>query len=111
MSQPLPDIVVDTKLRCEVYKARTIHSYKAVIEPNRPPREVEEIWKKKRKLGRGRYGTVWLETCTAGERQGQSRAVKEIEHCSRNFNTSIVVRELEAIGRLSQKNVRERLGT
>ena len=61
----------------------------------------EERWKRQRRVGRGGYGTVWLEECIYGDPKGQLRAVKEIaKHESGDFN-----RELEAIALFSQDEV------
>ena len=105
MAQPqiLPDIVIDTELKTVLTSEHTIHTY-YVSDPK--PRKVEEVWRRGRLLGKS-VATVWLETCIASKERevGQCRAVKEVRTDSHSFSTSEVARELEAIGRLSQKTV------
>ncbi|KAK4221320.1 kinase-like domain-containing protein [Podospora fimiseda] len=54
-------------------------------------------------LGRGGFGTVWLQRCRKGPKEGQLRAVKSIR-CSGGAvsPSSECVRELEAIDKFSQ---------
>lgn len=107
MNQGLPDIVVDTELQTVIQTDRTVHTSFATnnANPRSRPRKVEEVWQRGRMLGKSN-ATVWLETCTAGRGMvGRCRAVKEIRHDVPNFSSSMVARELEAIGRLSQKSV------
>ncbi|KAH6987033.1 kinase-like domain-containing protein [Ilyonectria destructans] len=65
----------------------------------------EETWKRKRILGRGAYGTVWLEECIAssGPHHGEShlRAIKEIHKRPHVSSASEFHRELEAIAKFS----------
>ena len=102
MSQPLPAIVVDNELQAIVWSStRTIHT-RNVTDPT--PRKVDEVWEREKVLGRSN-ATVWLEKCVAGEEMlGKCQAVKEIMTRSPD-PVREVARELEAIGRLSQKNV------
>lgn len=103
MAQTLPDIVTDTELQAIVTAEHTIHTLH-VVDPR--PRKVDQVWSRERELGRG-ICTVWLEKCIAGrDRVGKYRAVKEIQHDAPDFSASEVARELEAIGRLSQRTVR-----
>ena len=102
----LPDIVIDTELRCDVHPNHTIQSYYDLeIDPQAPPQEIKEIWQSKKIVGRGGFGSVRLEECLTGKRSGEVRAVKKIEYYSSTFTSSEISRELEAIGRFSQKTV------
>ena len=56
----------------------------------------EEGWIRKKRLGQGGFGTVWLEQCVQGEKNDELRAVN-----STSYN-----RELEAIALFSHENVR-----
>jgi hypothetical protein len=60
---------------------------------------VVEEWKRKKRLGQGAFGTVWLEE---EAENGHLRAVKEV---LKNGSTTARIdytRELEALGRLSK---------
>ncbi|KAK0611936.1 kinase-like domain-containing protein [Immersiella caudata] len=102
----LPDIVVATELESDVCAGYTIHY---VYEPhpnsaNKRPLKTEQRWDRERELGSGGFGTVWLEKCTRGPKQGGLRAVKEIR-CRTPAGTtpsSECARELEAISMFSQ---------
>lgn len=106
MGRPLPDIVTDTRLESEVHADHTIH-FHHVPDPNarRRPKRVEERWKRERELGSGGCATVWLETCVVGSRQGGCRAVKEIKRGEGGIASSEFSRELEAVGKFSQRPV------
>ena len=104
MDQPLPDTVTDNELASEVTENFTVHTYLQESE-NGPPQSADEIWKRKEHLGSGSYGTVWLETCTLGKKVGQYRAVKMITYNERRLPFSLIVRELDAIGKFSRNKV------
>jgi hypothetical protein len=107
----VPDIVLDTQLEVEIQDDHTIYfqydggDETAGIRPERRP----ETWRLDRNIGAGGFGTVWLETCLSGsrpDRRGQSRAVKRIQRRGKQDRIMDVNRELEAIGKFSQKAVR-----
>lgn len=107
-SSTIPDIVLDTKLEVQVHPEHTIY-FRYVGNDMlglRPVKRAEE-WKRERVIGRGGFGSVWLECCVTGEhdRRGQMRAVKKIDQrqCDRVSQHS--VRELEAIGKFSLETV------
>ena len=106
MSRPLPDIVVDTRLPSQVFPKYTVHMTN-VLEPDTGKRfdKVEERWRRKRELGLGGFGTVWLEQCELGPRKGSLRAVKEIRCNRKDSPVEEFARELEAIGKFSQPMV------
>ncbi|WYZ42301.1 hypothetical protein EsH8_V_001196 [Colletotrichum jinshuiense] len=107
MNRKLADIITDTRLESEVHTGYTIHFHR-ISDPNAGLRlrKVEERWKRGRELGSGGFATVWLETCTVGSRQGQLRAVKEIKRSAGALPSSEFARELEAVGKFSQKPYR-----
>jgi hypothetical protein len=65
-------------------------------------RERNEVWKRKRHLGIGIFGTVWLEECVS---EGKLRAVKEVRKSVPSLESIDFNRELEAIARFSQQKV------
>jgi hypothetical protein len=76
---------------------------------------VEERWQRKKELGSGGFGTVWLETCVSSSSYSSSsngnqnglRAVKEIRTGgSTSLAAMDYTRELEAIAKFSQAQVR-----
>jgi serine/threonine protein kinase len=44
-----------------------------------------DTWRGDKEIGRGAFGAVWRETCIAGPRQGQVRAVKQIPKAKTTF--------------------------
>lgn len=107
MSDGLPDVVVDTKLETEVYPHCTIHfthEHNPKFAGLRPERASEQ-WERQRELGSGGCGSVWLEKCVSGRKEGSLRAVKEIRCQSGTKPSSACVRVLEAIGKFSQTRV------
>ncbi|KAF7558250.1 hypothetical protein G7Z17_g92 [Cylindrodendrum hubeiense] len=103
------DLVVDSKIEAtwDPEAKHTTQIRTAVgVSARRRRLKTEEKWERKRRLGRGAYGTVWLEKCieSSGPRNGESdlRAVKEI-HKLPNVSTSEFHRELEAIAKFSHE--------
>jgi hypothetical protein len=105
MPSPL-DLVQDSRLETEFLDGSTVHTF---IEPYGRNRRMsrKEYWRLERHLGRGGFGDVQLERCTAGENKDMMRAVKIINKQSgstrrrpMDFN-----RELEAIAKFSHNRV------
>lgn len=97
---PISDIVklskLETVLHCDPDYTQHFECPDGDCSERRPVR-TEERWKRKRRLGQGGYGTVYLEQCFQGNNMGKLRAVKEIpKKGSGDYN-----RELEAIALLS----------
>src|SRR5690242_11884834 len=105
-----PDLVRDTKLEVAVFADHTVHiCYVPDPEMRRRRARVEERWERhgNKPLGRGAFGTVWLERCAAGPAAGQIRAVKRISKQGQpRMSTINYARELEAIAKFSQERVR-----
>jgi hypothetical protein len=105
MPPPL-DIVQDSRLETEFLDGSTIHSF---VEPSGRNRRVsrKESWRLERHLGRGGFGHVQLERCTAGKSKDAMRAVKIINKQSGYTRRGPVDlnRELEAIAKFSHNRV------
>lgn len=102
----LPDLVRDSKLETHFLSGvETVHTYHE-SDPTSRRRLVprSEHWQRERKIGRGGFGSVWVEKCTKGHRNIEVRAVKQIEidHGSARIDYN---RELEAIAKFSHQKV------
>jgi hypothetical protein len=106
MPPPL-DLVLDSRLETEFLNGLTVHTF---IEPHGRNRRIErkEYWRLERHLGRGGFGQVQLERCTAGESRDMMRAVKIINKQSGSIRRKPMDfnRELEAIAKFSHNRVR-----
>ncbi|TGJ76816.1 hypothetical protein E0Z10_g10823, partial [Xylaria hypoxylon] len=103
------DLVQDLRLETSVgFDGVTQHTY-AYSEPHGGQRAmpVTENWKQSRLLGRGGFGSVWLEACVSGPRQGELRAVKEVKKQDISADATIDYgRELQAVAKFShRKNI------
>jgi len=99
------NLVKDSKLRTNLDSELTTHTFlesTSVAGRRGRRREREEIWKKKRHLGIGIFGTVWLEECIS---EDKLRAVKEVSKSAPGSRSMDYNRELEAIARFSQQKV------
>ncbi|KAJ5979385.1 Tetratricopeptide-like helical [Penicillium viridicatum] len=101
----IPDLVRDSKLeayylpRCNV---ETVHQYHEP-DPNSRRRLVTrtEHWQRRKKVGSGTYGSVWVEKCTQGARSDRKiPAVKQI-YINGRFGPIDYNRELEVIAKCS----------
>jgi serine/threonine protein kinase len=99
------DFVKDSKLPTKLDLELTTHTFlesTSVTGRRGRRREREEVWKKKRHLGIGTFGTVWLEECIS---EDKLRAVKEVRKPAPGSRALDYNRELEAIARFSQQKV------
>ena len=99
----LPDLVNDTKLLVELHDSHAVHFLVGSDGPGgqRMRRTWrQEKWARKKLLGGGATGEVWLEECHAGTSKGQLQAVKIISK-SVDFD---VYEELETIAKFSQNS-------
>ncbi|OCK96271.1 kinase-like protein [Cenococcum geophilum 1.58] len=98
----VPDLVLDSELVAIITEEWTKH---IVDEPGSIPSrrraQLEQQWKRKRHLGRGAYGNVWLEECISGFRDVALRAVKQIRKTGEDSKQIVYHRELEAIMKFS----------
>lgn len=102
----LPDLVRDSKLSTHFLGAETIHTYQE-SDPTSGKRLISrtEHWRRHEKIGSGAYGSVWLEKCTKGHRDGaRVRAVKQ-SHLDSRSGPVDYTRELEVIAKFSSSNV------
>ena len=103
----VPDLVRDSKLVSRIVPGGAIHTHYESGNGSfrRRPVPREEHWKREKKIGRGAFGNVWLESCTKGQGQVQLRAVKEIATGGPGLKGPDYNRELEAIAKFSQAKV------
>jgi len=106
MGMPPPlDLVQDSRLETEFLDGSTVHTF---IEPYGRNRRTsrKEYWRLERHLGRGGFGHVQLEKCTAGESRDMMRAVKIINKSDSTRRKPMDLnRELEAIAKFSHNRV------
>ncbi|WQF89456.1 Putative serine/threonine-protein kinase, active [Colletotrichum destructivum] len=99
------DLVQESKLETTIFPGHTRHTFYQRGTTGRERRlRVEEQWTRKKRLGQGAYGTVWLETCDRPARQSVPavRAVKEIPIDAAKSDKVEYLQELEAIMKFSQ---------
>lgn len=104
----IPELVRDSKLSTKIDAEHTTHTFleSASVAGRRTRRRVrEEVWKKKRHLGIGIFGTVWLEECVSENQENKVRAVKEVRKMEPGANAMDYNRELEAIAKFSAQKV------
>jgi hypothetical protein len=100
---PISDLVRDSKLDTQFGDEFTKHVYFESGLERKTQRE--ECWKRKKHIGRGAYGRVWLEQCVIGQREVEFRAVKEIPKLQQTSKPIDYNRELEAIAKFSHRRV------
>jgi hypothetical protein len=108
MEETLSDLVRDWKLESIVDNNCTIQT-RHISNPatGQWRSRVEERWQRKKELGSGTFGIVWLEECTSGPSNGQVRAVKELRKGTTpsSMSPTNFSRELEAIFKFSHERV------
>ena len=101
-----PDLVLDSKLETEFENGYTIHSYyesrETALERAAPR---IEYWRQKDYLGKGGFGSVWLEETVESKKEPRVRAVKKIIIGKLALEDKDCVRELEAIAKFSHQRV------
>jgi hypothetical protein len=99
------DLVRDLELKTIFEGQATLHIVRG-HGTHQSLQEREERWRRKRKIGNGSFGVVWLEECITNDRQVlRLRAVKEIVRKDTSSNTIDYGRELEAMAKFSDKEV------
>ncbi|KAH7153360.1 kinase-like domain-containing protein [Dactylonectria macrodidyma] len=106
----ISDLVVESQIEAtwDPTTEQTTHIRTAVgVSARRRRLKTEEIWKRKRILGRGAFGTVWLEEriASSGPSHGDEsnlRAIKEIRKRAK-ISAYEFHRELEAIAKFSHQ--------
>lgn len=110
MSRPIPDLVRDSRLETAFFGNTTQHVF-YISDPARGRRRqrIEETWQKERRLGRGGFGTVWLERRIQGSNASRAevRAVKEIQKPVGSDDDAVIdyTCELEAVAKFSHSKV------
>ncbi|KAF2737982.1 kinase-like protein [Polyplosphaeria fusca] len=95
----IPDLVLDSKLVTEFRHGLTKHVlYEADPSSTHRTTKRKESWKPEKCIGRGGFGSVWLERCVRGKRDVELRAVKNIP---RPAEAKDYLRELESIAKFS----------
>ena len=100
----IPDLVRISKLDTQFYANPECVQHIKHISGNTPrQRRVrkEEKWIRVKRLGRGNFGTVWLERCIEGDIKKEERAVKVVP----KVGSGDYYRELEAIALFSHTKV------
>ncbi|RDW81552.1 uncharacterized protein DSM5745_05109 [Aspergillus mulundensis] len=98
----VPEIVADSKLNVTFQGDHVSHEvFDSGTDVRR--RRKEERWQRHRYLGRGGYGTVWLEKCINDVVETRLRAVKNVPKTSYSAGAIDYTRELEAIAKFSQR--------
>ncbi|CAH0033640.1 unnamed protein product [Clonostachys rhizophaga] len=99
------DLVRDSKLETIIASnASVVRHISYVSNPRMRQRRLkkEETWRRRKKLGSGSFGCVWLEERLDGDDTGRLRAVKEITKSREGKRSEIDYnRELEAIAKFS----------
>jgi hypothetical protein len=109
MMAMVSDLVNDSKLPVQFFAERTHHvvfESDATLGQQVRRQRKEEIWGRVKHLGKGGFGSVWLEQCLTTDSQPKSRAVKEIPKVTPFSQTIDYKRELETIAKFSQRKVR-----
>ncbi|KAF2470434.1 kinase-like protein [Lindgomyces ingoldianus] len=95
----IPDLVKDSKIETQFHSGYTRHIY-SEADPTSGQRVIErkEYWKREKLIGRGGFGSVWLEKCVKGKHEAELRAVKQLQKPDK---TKEFFRELEAMAKFS----------
>lgn len=105
MSQ-VSDLVKDARLPTKLDPEYTTHTFlesTSTSSRRGRRRERQEVWKRRRHLGIGIFGTVWLEECVSDG--NRPRAVNELRKIASGPKPIDYNRELEAIVKFSQQKV------
>lgn len=98
------NLVQDARLETSFHSQYLYHVYHD-SDPLAGHRSIlrREYWERRKHLGAGGFGSVWLEECVKGQQKGEMRAVKEIKRPQTLIDYN---RELEALFKFSHARVR-----
>src|SRR6266480_4165947 len=104
---PISDLVRDSKLETTFYEKYTQHVYRVSgANPRQRKMRKEEHWERRRNLGTGTFGTIWLEKLITDNGEEKYKAVKEIRKSMQRSGAIDYSRELEAVAKFSHQKVR-----
>jgi len=107
MDLRIPDLVLHSRMEADFLadqnQTRHVRTTLGTSARHRQLR-TEETWQRKRSLGMGTYGVVWLEQCVDGSEKDRLRAVKEIRK-EKGLPSSFLYRELETMAKFSHDMV------
>ncbi|CAI7597261.1 unnamed protein product [Penicillium manginii] len=100
------DLVNDSKLPVRFSANNTVTHHVIFESSTRTGQQVrrqriEESWERVKHLGRGGFGSVWLERCSRVNSQPKTRAVKAIKKSSASSQGIDLKRELQTIAKFS----------
>ncbi|KAI1389424.1 kinase-like domain-containing protein [Hypoxylon trugodes] len=100
----VPELVRDSRLETKLIEIEPFPRLTVHEKPHDRRSTRKEAWIRKKPLGRGGYGNIWLEQSVEGSHTPyQFRAVKELNIVSQKGRTSDYQRELEALAKFSQE--------
>jgi hypothetical protein len=101
------DLILDSKLNTRFEPGFTVHHYRQVSNNSRRVVvQSEEYWRQIEHIGSGAYGSVWLEKCVQGPRDGDLRAIKKVStRPLRNGREIDYGQELKAVAKFSHDEV------
>jgi serine/threonine protein kinase len=104
------DLVNDSKLPVRFSANNTVTHHVIFESSTRTGQQVrrqriEESWERVKHLGRGGFGSVWLERCSRVNSQPKTRAVKAIKKSSASSQGIDLKRELQTIAKFSHWKV------
>lgn len=114
---PISYLIRDSKLGTYLLQICTVETVHRFQEPDSTSGQRlvtrSELWRRQEKIGKGWFGSIWLEKCTKGGRLGATaqdgvvRAVKQID-IDRRFGLVDYNRELGSIAKFSHSRVSPR---
>jgi hypothetical protein len=103
------DVIRDARLDATFADGKIQHPLYTSAPSGGPTRERPlkgvQTWTRRKELGSGTFGTVWLEECSDGAQAGMLRAVKEVRKAPMRINGIDYGRELEAVLKFSHQKV------
>ncbi|KAJ5778798.1 hypothetical protein N7520_002044 [Penicillium odoratum] len=97
------ELVNDMKLNAEIQGKFTYHDTFEHGFSGGAGGEIRETWERGKELGRGGFGSVWLEKCVTDQGPARLRAVKKIPKPHNRSQRIYCDQELQAIAKFSQQ--------